>query len=267
MAVIVQGPQIQKKAVANLLEQARHVAELLSTLSEEDFRRPTPHGQAGDVATLVAWLVVGEAQLIEALSTGTSARPVPIADFLLGDRLARHRKLQLARELAAHDSGRALATQFRQQVDEIASLMADPTVPGVVSCGSQPLRTVDLVRVTAIELLIIADDLAEALPDRSMERARGATADAVRALAEVVAHRHPGRSIELRVPPFAAVQCGTGDDPTHTRGTPPNVVEFDPVAFLRLAHGRGRFGDEVARGAVTASGTRSDLTDWFPIVG
>ena len=40
--------------------------------------------------------------------------------------------------------------------------------------------------------------------------------------------QHPGRSVEVRVPPYAAVQCGIGDPgPTHTRGTPPNVVETD----------------------------------------
>ena len=59
---------------------------------------------------------------------------------------------------------------------------------------------------------------------------------AVRYLLDLLAARAPGRAIEVRVPPYAAVQCGEG--PRHTRGTPPNVVETDPVTWIRLATGR-----------------------------
>ncbi len=71
---------------------------------------------------------------------------------------------------------------------------------------------------------------------------------AVRLLADRLALQHPGRSVEVRIPPFAAVQCIAG--PRHTRGTPPNVVETDPTTFVALACGfvdlgrrdRGRAG-------------------------
>ena len=66
------------------------------------------------------------------------------------------------------------------------------------------------------------------------------------------------------VPPFVAVQAVAG--PRHTRGTPPNVVETDPVTWLRLATGRLAFTDAVAAGAVRASGTRADLTDQLPLL-
>ena len=56
------------------------------------------------------------------------------------------------------------------------------------------------------------------------------------ACADVMATRAPGGSLELRVPPYAAVQCVEG--PRHTRGTPPNVVETDPLTWIRLATGR-----------------------------
>lgn len=49
---------------------------------------------------------------------------------------------------------------------------------------------------------------------------------------------HPGASIEVRVPPWAAVQVGFGDGPKHTRGTPPNVVEMEPSTLLGLATGQ-----------------------------
>ena len=59
------------------------------------------------------------------------------------------------------------------------------------------------------------------------------------------------------MPPFVAVQAVAG--PRHTRGTPPNVVETDPLTWFRLATGRQQFADAVAAGPVRASGDRADL--------
>jgi hypothetical protein len=93
---------------------------------------------------------------------------------------------------------------------------------------------------------------------------RPALALAIRSLAGMLSARHPGRSVELRVPPFAAVQCVAG--PPHTRGTPPNVVETDPVTFLRLSTGRTGWADAVAAGQVAASGNRADLSAQLPLL-
>ena len=86
---------------------------------------------------------------------------------------------------------------------------------------------------------------------------------AARYLLQLLAARHPGRVLEVRVPPVAAVQCLPG--PVHTRGTPPNVVETDPVTWLRLATGRLQWADALASGAVHASGPRADLSAYLPI--
>jgi len=86
----------------------------------------------------------------------------------------------------------------------------------------------------------------------------------VQELAALLAARHPGKSVEVRVPPFTAVQCVEG--PRHTRGTPPNVVETDGVSFVRLAGGRERWADLVADGRVRASGERSDLSGLLPLL-
>ena len=89
----------------------------------------------------------------------------------------------------------------------------------------------------------------------------------MRALAQMLADAHPGRSVEVRIPPYAAVQCGLGDPgPTHTRGTPPNVVETDALTFLRLATGRQSWSDAVAAGKVHASGLRADLSSALPLL-
>ena len=88
-------------------------------------------------------------------------------------------------------------------------------------------------------------------------------ATAVRFLLEELGTRFPGAAVEVRVPPLGAVQCVAG--PSHTRGTPSNVVELGPEAWLGLALGTESFDDLMGRGLLTASGNRSDLTDLFPI--
>jgi Bacterial SCP ortholog len=86
-------------------------------------------------------------------------------------------------------------------------------------------------------------------PDRTVLRA--AVKESLAALAAVA----PGRTVEVRVPPFAAVQCIAG--PRHTRGTPPNIVETDARTWLALATGRLDWAAAVADGTVVASGSRA----------
>jgi len=73
----------------------------------------------------------------------------------------------------------------------------------------------------------------------------------------------PGRAIEVRVPPYAAVQCGEG--PTHTRGTPPNTIEMDADTWLALASGKLSWSEAMNSGAIAASGVRADLTQYLPL--
>ncbi len=87
---------------------------------------------------------------------------------------------------------------------------------------------------------------------------------AARYLLYALAARHPGRVLEVRVPPVAAVQCLPG--PVHTRGTPPNVVETDPLTWVRLAAGRLDWNDAIRSGAVHASGPRADLGAYLPLL-
>lgn len=89
------------------------------------------------------------------------------------------------------------------------------------------------------------------------------TATAVRFLLEELGSKHPGRSVEVRVPPLGAVQCVEG--PSHSRGTPSNVVEMSPESWLKLALGVASFEELHNLGEISASGNRSDLTDLFPI--
>jgi hypothetical protein len=113
---------------------------------------------------------------------------------------------------------------------------------------------------TRVAVSAVADWLRDA---GAPEPARAALADAVRLTARTLAAVAPGASVEVRVPPFVAVQCIQG--PRHTRGTPPNVVETDPRTWLLLATGLLSLDD--AAGAVQLSGSRAtEVARWLPLV-
>jgi len=92
---------------------------------------------------------------------------------------------------------------------------------------------------------------------------RDTLATAVRYLLQELAEQAEGNTVEVRVPPFGAVQCIEG--PRHTRGTPPNVVETDAATWLALATGSLGWSDALAAGKVHASGQRADLSDYLPV--
>lgn len=96
------------------------------------------------------------------------------------------------------------------------------------------------------------------------DAARAERALAVRYTLQCLAERAPGKSVEVRVPPFGAVQAVEG--PGHTRGTPPNVIEIDVATWLALASGTESWADALGRGAVHASGVRADVSAWLPLV-
>jgi Bacterial SCP ortholog len=101
--------------------------------------------------------------------------------------------------------------------------------------------------------------------DTRPEPARTELAEAVRLTARALAALAPGASVEVRVPPFVAVQCIAG--PKHTRGNPPNVVETDPRTWLLLVTGLTRVDDAAASGALTLSGSRAgEVAHWLPLV-
>ena len=77
--------------------------------------------------------------------------------------------------------------------------------------------------------------------------------------------RAPGRSVEVRVPPFGAVQCIEGT--VHRRGTPPNVVETDAQTWLAVATGRLDWDIAWESGRLQVSGTRADLAASLPLAG
>jgi hypothetical protein len=100
--------------------------------------------------------------------------------------------------------------------------------------------------------------------DAGLEPEREVLRDAVRYTLALLAAAAPGRAVEVRVPPFAAIQCVAG--PRHTRGTPPNVVQADARTWVLLAAGRIGWADAVAAGTLWPSGPRSDLSGYLPLI-
>lgn len=85
----------------------------------------------------------------------------------------------------------------------------------------------------------------------------------VKSTLALLAEKFPGRAIEVRIPPYAAVQCGEG--PKHTRGTPPNVIEMDATTWLQLVDGECTWVDAYSEGLIYASGSRADLSHLLPL--
>jgi hypothetical protein len=101
--------------------------------------------------------------------------------------------------------------------------------------------------------------------DRALAGAddRETVALSVRYLLEVLASDFEGHTVEVRVPPWGAVQAIEG--PRHTRGTPPNVIETDASTWIALATGSLLWGDAVAAARASASGQRADLSEVLPL--
>ncbi|MGE5695146.1 MAG: sterol carrier family protein [Candidatus Sericytochromatia bacterium] len=115
---------------------------------------------------------------------------------------------------------------------------------------------------TRAAVLAVADWLRD---DALAAPGRDELAAAVRLTARSLAASAPGASVEVRVPPFVAVQCISG--PQHRRGTPPNVVEADPRTWLLLATGLVTVPDAASSGLLQLSGSRAgEIASHLPLV-
>ena len=81
---------------------------------------------------------------------------------------------------------------------------------------------------------------------------------------ELLSKKAPGFSVEVRIPPYGAIQCIEG--PVHRRGTPRAVIEMDAKIFIALAKGEIIWAEGVNSGSIIASGERADLTSYLPLL-
>jgi uncharacterized protein (TIGR03083 family) len=254
------------KHVDGLLEQSRTVLSWLGQLTDADFARPSVLPE-WDVRMLTGHLVLVHAGLLRLLDAPSTQTPVTAAVWV---RRYRRDVDQIALSTArttADKSGAELVSELGHAVDGLATrLIMD--LPAVLDAPRGPSSLADFLSTRVVEVVVHADDLSRSLPDREpIALHRRAMSITSRTLTAILVGQHPGRSIEVRIPPFAAVQCGIGDPgPTHTRGTPPNVVETDAITFARLATGRVTWAEAVQTGRVSASGLRADLSESLPLL-
>jgi uncharacterized protein (TIGR03083 family) len=251
-----------------LLEQSRTVLAWLQDLPTELFDRPTVLPE-WNVRQLVGHLVLVHSSLAVSLEQRTKEAALPIHEFVTRYRRDVHMIMASTLEESAGLTGPEVLARLESSIDDLAvKLTGNVQLSRVIMTRRGPTTIEDYLATRIVEVVVHTDDLNRSLPEvRPATLQRGALARCTRTLAGILAGRHPGRSVEVRIPPYAAVQCAIGDPgPTHTRGTPPNVVETDPVTFLRLATGRIAWNEAIANGVVHASGIRANLSPVLPLL-
>ena len=216
------------------------------------------------VAELVAHVGLDMAAVPRYLAGAPAARAeFDAADYTLACAAGASTIDERARLMTEEARPAELRTHVHERRLDADKAAAGATASFIVPTRLGPIGLTDYLATRCVEATVHVLDLAAALgvePPLDPE-AVGVT---VKVLAAALVRRAPGRSVELRVPPHAAVQCVEG--PRHTRGTPPNVVETDPVTWLELASGRRDWAAAVADGKVSASGERADLAAYLPVL-
>lgn len=235
------------------------VADAVDGLPDASFAAPT-RLPGWRLSELVAHL---------AMCAGAPARwltePVPakaqanVAAYLLclkesaGDVDARTRDRVAGRTFAQ------LRADVRDAVEGLHVVAAETDPARVIPTRLAPMRFDDFLVTRCVEGVVHGLDL-----DPVVDPDAGALKIAARSLLNALVAKAPGHTVEVRVPPIAAVQCVEG--PRHTRGTPSNVVELDALTWVRLAAGRQSWSDGIADGRVSASGERSDISSLLPLL-
>jgi len=246
-----------------VVAQADLVLAWLSAVPPSVWRTPSVL-PGWTVAELAQHLATSLRTLHMTLADPSPNRPIGIERYVSGYAGAAAEILQRdLRATAGRDPADILAGMYAER-DAAAAAVAEPPPARAVTAPRGPVSPADWLVTRAIELVVHADDLSRSVPGREpVELDRTALRLVTQACADIIAARAPGRSLGLRVPPYAAVQCVEG--PRHTRGRPPNVVETDPLTWIRLSAGRVGWDEAVAGGSVRASGERADLRPWLPL--
>lgn len=206
-----------------------------------------PASTARDLIGQVLFLLT---DALYTLERPTNTRANELEQHLLARQQAEPTIREVIRQVVGGDTADALSPQASRLLFDLRAVLASTSLPAAVDSRFGTARLIDYLRGALIEAVALALRFRSELVD-------GAVTEATRALASALGQRHPGAVIEVRVPPAVAVQIGAlGQGPSHTRGTPPNVVETDPVTFCALAVGLRTWDTVVASGRVSASGAQ-----------
>ncbi|MCB5182787.1 maleylpyruvate isomerase family mycothiol-dependent enzyme [Streptomyces antimicrobicus] len=245
---------------AAVTTQFGHVADAVGGLTQEQLARPSGLGAwtVAELAAHIAWIADSLARGLDrppAAKAELAAHEWPFATAALAGRIA-----DAAGETL---SGAPLPELFERAGARLAEALDAHRDDRVLDLWIGAMRLGDFLVTRTVELVVHTDDLNRAA-GLDVPLDRQALAACTRLLADALAHRVPGGAVEVRIPPFAVVQCIEG--PRHTRGTPPGVVETDPLTWIRLATGRTAWADAVADARVRASGQRADLAGVLPLM-
>ncbi|MCJ1678836.1 maleylpyruvate isomerase family mycothiol-dependent enzyme [Streptomyces sp. APSN-46.1] len=249
------------KIRAAVTAQFGHVADAVAELTPEQLARPSGLGDwtVADLCAHTAWIADSLAAGLErppAVVAELTAVEWPSATVSVAGRIA-----EAARESLEEGP---LPELFERAATRMAEALDANLDDRVLNLWIGAMTLADFLVTRTVELVVHTDDLNRAAGlDIPIERQ--ALAACTRLLADALAVTAPGGSVEVRVPPFAVVQCVEG--PRHTRGTPPNVVETDPLTWIRLATGRTDWAEAVSEARVRASGERADLSRLLPLMG
>ncbi|MGA5128658.1 sterol carrier family protein [Streptomyces olivoreticuli] len=245
---------------AAVIAQLGNVRAVVEALDEGRFALPTRLGD-WTVRELVTHIALGVRSVTHGLGQpAPPAREITLAEWPFATADYATQVAASVREAAAAEDPVALLDHVAERFAELTS-----GVPAERLLTARPgvMRLDDLLVTRCVELVVHSDDLAAAL-GVDIPFDRQALAAVTRLLADSLAVKAPGGSVEVRVPPFAVVQCVAG--PKHTRGTPPNVVETDPLTWVRLATGRTDWATALDAAAVSASGERADISAQLPLL-
>ncbi|WP_331445085.1 maleylpyruvate isomerase family mycothiol-dependent enzyme [Streptomyces xanthochromogenes] len=250
------------KIRAAVLAQFGNVRDAVRTLTPEQLARPTRLGD-WSVRDLVVHHTMALGMLDRRLAEAEPPRQeVALLDWPFATAARVDQVEQETRELAA--SVDDLDALFEQRAARAAELFASTADDRLLPTRFGAMTFADVLVTRAVELAVHTDDLNDALPELDVPHDRQALAACTRLLADALAVKAPGGSVEVRIPPYAVVQCVAG--PKHTRGTPPNVVETDPITWMRLATGRLGWAEALDAARVAASGERADLAAVLPVM-
>ncbi|MFF3663625.1 maleylpyruvate isomerase family mycothiol-dependent enzyme [Streptomyces olivochromogenes] len=245
-----------------VLAQFGNVRQRVHTLTEEQLARPSRLGD-WSVRELAAHLTMA----VETVSRNLD-RPEPgakglaLLDWPFATAARAGDIADGTRELARDNPDLdALYARVEQRITERLATAPDDRL---LAAGIGAMTLADYLVTRTVELVVHTDDLNRAT-GADIPLDRQALAACTRLLADALAVKAPGASTEVRIPPYAVVQCVEG--PRHTRGTPPNVVETDPLTWIRLATGRTEWKTALDEAKVSASGERADLGGLLPLMG
>ncbi|MFF8833833.1 sterol carrier family protein [Streptomyces sp. NPDC015130] len=247
------------KIRAAVLAQFAHVRDGVAALPPERLDAPTRLGE-WTVRELAAHVTMALGAVARYLGEPEpTRRELALLDWPLATATASARIDEDTRAIDAAD----LAELFGRTAARYEELVAGATDERLVPTRFGAMTLADFLVTRTVELVVHTDDL-NAATGAGIPYDRQALAACVRLLADALATKAPGGAVEVRIPPYAVVQCVEG--PRHTRGTPPNVVETDPLTWIRLATGRAGWAEEKEAAHVSASGERADLSAVLPVL-